>query len=341
MKKPFRRKSIFSPSPAAMVLSYLVLGIWALVVLFPLYWYVVTSIKLPIQVIEGPFYMPFVDFQPSSHAWRYIFTDLRNDTLRPYFNTVVISLISSTLALLIGMAAAYGLLRFNYRPRLVAILMFIGCIVLVIVAIGFGMPWKLALIVGIVLFIILLQTIGRRFKRSLGNNDIAFWMISTRILPPVVIVIPMYILFQRVGLLDTKTALIITYIAVSLPIVVWLMRDYFSSIPIELEESATVDGASRYRIFLSIVLPLSAPGLVATFLLILVFNWNEYLLALFLASSRAQTLPLTVAAQNATRGPQWWYMSVLILIMIIPVIAMAIVLERYIARGLLVGAIKE
>ena len=285
--------------------------------------------------------MPFVDFQPSLHAWRYIFTDLRNDTLRPYFNTVVISLISSTLALLIGMAAAYGLLRFNYRPRLVAILMFIGCIVLVIVAIVFGMPWKLALIAGIVLFIILLQTIGRRFKRSLGNNDIAFWMISTRILPPVVIVIPMYILFQRVGLLDTKTALIITYIAVSLPIVVWLMRDYFSSIPIELEESATVDGASRYRIFLSIVLPLSASGLVATFLLILVFNWNEYLLALFLTSSRAQTLPLTVAAQNATRGPQWWYMSVLILIMIIPVIAMAIVLERYIARGLLVGAIKE
>jgi len=341
MKKPFQRKSIFSPSPAAMVLSYLVLGIWALVVLFPLYWYVVTSIKLPIQVIEGPFYMPFVDFQPSSHAWRYIFTDLRNDTLRPYFNTVVISLISSTLALLIGMAAAYGLMRFNYRPRLVAILMFIGCIVLVIVAISFGMPWKLALIAGIILFIILLQTIGRRFKRSLGNNDIAFWMISTRILPPVVIVIPMYILFQRVGLLDTKTALIITYLAVSLPIVVWLMRDYFSSIPIELEESATVDGASRYRIFLYIVLPLSAPGLVATFLLILVFNWNEYLLALFLTSSRAQTLPLTVAAQNATRGPQWWYMSVLILIMIIPVIAMAIVLERYIARGLLVGAIKE
>lgn len=76
--------------------------------LFPLYWYVVTSIKLPIQVIEGPFYMPFFDFQPSLHAWRYIFTGLRNDTLRPYFNTVVISLISSTLSLLIGMAAAYA-----------------------------------------------------------------------------------------------------------------------------------------------------------------------------------------------------------------------------------------
>jgi multiple sugar transport system permease protein len=118
------------------------------------------------------------------------------------------------------------------------------------------------------------------------------------------------------------------------------MRDYFLSIPIELEECAAIDGASRYRIFWSIVLPLSMPGLVATFLFVLVLAWNEYLLALFLTSANAQTLPLTVAAQNATRGPQWWYMSVLILIMIIPVIALAIVLERYIARGLLIGAIK-
>jgi multiple sugar transport system permease protein len=82
------------------------------------------------------------------------------------------------------------------------------------------------------------------------------------------------------------------------------------------------------------------PGLVATFLFVLVFAWNEYLLALFLSSANAQTMPLTVAAQNATRGPQWWYMSVLILIMILPVIGMAIALERYIARGLLVGAVR-
>jgi len=340
MKGLFRRKSTISPSPAAMVLMYLALGIWTLVVLFPLYWLVVTSIKLPIQVIEGPFYLPYVDFQPSLHAWHYIFFDLRNDTLRPYFNTIVVSLTSSTLTLLLGTAAAYGLLRFHYRPRVGAILMFIGCVVLVIVAVNFGMPWQLAVIAGIALLIVLLQTIGRRFKRSLGNNDIAFWIISTRMLPPVAVVVPIYVLFQKLGLLDTLTALIITYLAVNLPIVVWLMRDYFMNIPIELEECATVDGASRYRIFWSIVLPLSVPGLVATFLFVLVFTWNEYLLALFLSSAKAQTLPLIVAAQNATRGPQWWYMSVLILIMIIPVIAMAIVLERYIARGLLVGAIK-
>ena len=118
------------------------------------------------------------------------------------------------------------------------------------------------------------------------------------------------------------------------------VRDYFRNISTELEESAAIDGASPYRILWSIVLPLSTPGLAATFLLVLVFSWNEYLFALFLSSANAQTLPLTIAAQNATRGPQWWYMSVLILIMITPVIAMAIALERYIARGLLVGALK-
>ena len=145
---------------------------------------------------------------------------------------------------------------------------------------------------------------------------------------------------QHLGLLDTWQALIITYVATNLPIVVWLMRDYFSTIPVELEESAAVDGASPYRIFRSIVLPVSTPGLVATFLFVLVFAWNEYLIALFLSSARAQTLPLTVAAQNATRGPQWWAMSVLIIIMIAPVVVMAVALERYITRGILVGALK-
>jgi multiple sugar transport system permease protein len=230
--------------------------------------------------------------------------------------------------------------RFNYRPRLGIIGLFLGCLALAVVAVNLGVPWQIAVVVALVLFFLLAQTIGRRFQRGLGNNDIAFWMISQRILPPVAVVIPVYILFQQLKLLDTRTALIVTYLAVNLPIVVWLLRDYFQSIPIELEESAMIDGASRLRIFWTIVVPLSVPGLVATFLFVLVFAWNEYLLALFLSSANAQTMPLTVAAQNATRGPQWWYMSVLILIMIAPVVVLAIVLERFIARGLLVGAVK-
>ncbi|RME74115.1 MAG: carbohydrate ABC transporter permease [Chloroflexi bacterium] len=324
-----------------MAVSYLLLAIWAFVVLFPIYWLVVTSFKLPIDVNTGPYYIPFVDYKPSLHAWEYILVgDLSNDTLRTYVNTAVVAPTSALLSLLLGTAAAYALVRFEFHPRLGNIVAFIIITLLVVGAIFVGVNATLAIVVGIIVFFIVMATIGRRFQRSLGNDDIAFWMISQRILPPVAVVIPIYVFFQRLDLLDTWTALISTYVATNLPIVIWLMRDYFQTIPIELEECAAIDGASRYRTFWSIVLPLSLPGLVATFLFVLVFAWNEYLLALFLSAGDSQTLPILIAAQNATRGPQWWYMSVLILIMILPVIIMAIILERYIARGLLVGAVK-
>jgi len=261
--------------------------------------------------------------------------------VRPYKNTVIVALLSSVIATIIGSMAAYALVRITYRPKLGNIFGFIGCVILAILAvIAFGVPYQVALVTALLLFAILLFTAGKRFKRHLGNNDISFWMVSQRILPPVTVVLPIYVLYQHLGLLDTRTALVMTYVAVNVPIVVWLMRDFFQSIPLELEESAMIDGATRYRIFWSIVLPLSAPGLVATFILVLIFAWNEYLLSLFLSNANAQTMPLLIAAQNATRGPQWWYMSVLIIVMILPVTAMAVLLERYITRGLLIGAVK-
>jgi len=323
-----------------MLISYLVLFAWAFVVLFPLYWLAVTSLKTPLDVNDGPFYIPWRDFQPNLDNWHYIFVDLGPDTFRPYINTVVVGLTSTTVTVILGSMAAYGLVRMRYRVSFGAIASFAAGVALAVVVILAHVPWHLGAVAGFALFLLLLNTVARRIKRGVGNDDIAFWMISQRMLPPVAVVIPIYIFFQQLELLDTWGALIIAYVASHLPIVVWLMRDYFQSIPVELEESAAIDGASPYRIFRSIVLPLSIPGLVATFLFVLVFAWNEYLIALFLTSANAQTLPLTVAAQNATRGPQWWYMSVLILIMIGPVIAMAIALERFIARGLLVGAVK-
>jgi multiple sugar transport system permease protein len=337
---PLRRRSVKDLPPAGKLAAYLVLCGWAVVVLFPLYWLVITSFKLPIQVNSGPVYLPFVDFQPSLDAWRYIFVDLRSDTFRPYVNTVVVALGSSTLALALGSAAAYALIRFPYKPRVGVIALLAGCLVLAAVAVGVGMPPAAAVVAAGATFAVLAATVGRRFRRTLSNRDLAFWVISQRILPPVAVVIPIYVLFQQLRLLDTRTALVITYAATNLPIVVWLMRDYFAKLPWELEEAAVVDGASAFRVFRSVTLPLSVPGLVATFLIVLVFAWNEYLLALFLSSADAQTMPLTVAAQNATRGPQWWYMSVLIQLMILPVIALAVALERVISRGLLVGAVK-
>jgi multiple sugar transport system permease protein len=318
-----------------MALSYMILLAWAFLVLFPLYWLFVTSFKTPGAVDGGPFYVPFLDFKPTLDNWQYILVgDLANDTKRNYLNTIVVALTSSALALSLGAAAAYALDRFIYGRRFGTIISAIAAVLLLVVFLALGVPVPVTIAVGIAIFGLLWLNLAR------GSDAIAFWMIAQRMLPPVAVVIPIYVMFQKLSLLDTWPALIVTYVAANLPIVVWLMRDYFQSIPRELEECAAIDGASRYRTFWSIVLPLSVPGLVATFLFVLVFAWNEYLLALFLTTAKAQTLPLTVAAQNNTRGPQWWYMSVLILIMIIPVIAMAIALERYMAKGLLVGAVK-
>lgn len=327
-------------SPLQILVIYVSLIIAAVFVLFPLYWLVVTSLKTPIEVFNGPFYLPFIDYKPSLHAWNYVFTVLWPDLKRAYANTATVALASAAITLLLGAFAAYGLTRFEYRPRLGAIGLFLACLVLGVFVAIFGAPLIVSVAVPLVLFFLGLQTIGRRFRAALKNEDVAFWMISTRILPPIVVVIPIYLFFQQLGLLDTRTALIISYTAVNLPIAVWLMRDYFMGIPLELEESAQVDGASRYRIFFSIVLPLAIPGFVATFLLMLVFAWNEYLLALFLSKANAQTMPLLVAAMNGTRGTEWWYMSVIILVMILPVMLAAVILERYIEHGLLVGAVK-
>lgn len=337
----FETKQLGEMAPATKIVVYGLLGLWTLIVLFPLYWVVVTSLKLPIDVSNGPVYLPFVDYWPSLHAWKYIFVDIGRDTFRPYLNSVIVAVASTCLAMAIGSLAAYGLSRFSFRPRLVTVIVFIlGIAGAIVIVARFGVDWRLAVAAALALIIIASRALQKAPSPHLSNSDVLFWMISQRILPPVVAAIPIYVMFQQLGMLDTHAALIVTYTTVNLPIVVWLMHDFFVSIPRDLEESAELDGASRIRIFVEIILPLALPGLIATALLVLILAWNEYLLALFLSTARAQTIPLLVSAQNATRGPQWWYMSVLIIIMILPVILLTLVLQRFIAKGLLLGAVK-
>ncbi len=118
------------------------------------------------------------------------------------------------------------------------------------------------------------------------------------------------------------------------------MRDFFNGLPIDLEESARVDGATRLQTFVRIVLPLSAPGLVTAALFSFVFAWNEYLFALMLTNINAITMPVYIAGQNSTRGTEWWYISALTLLAVAPVMLIGLFLQRYIARGLIAGALK-
>ncbi len=338
-RRLFEPASIDSQAPVARVVTYALLFLWTLIVLVPLYWVLITSFKGPGEVDNGPFYLPFVDFAPSLHAWNFMLVE--NPTLGPYLNSVVVAVSSTLLAVLIGSLAAYALVRIRFQVKLAAIAVFLILLAAVIAAVAtFGVKWQVAVSVAVALFGIALFTLVGRTKAAVGNTDIEFWIISNRIMPPIVAVLPIYVMFQQLRLLDTQVALIATYTAVNLPIVVWLTRDFFAGIPLDLEESAEIDGASKFRVFFTIALPLVRSGLVATFLLVLILAWNEYLIALFLSNVEAQTMPVLVSAQNTTRGPQWWNMSVLIVVMIAPVVVISSLLQKHIARGLLVGAVK-
>ncbi|RWO00233.1 carbohydrate ABC transporter permease [Mesorhizobium sp.] len=338
-RRLFEPASIDSQAPVARVVTYVLLFLWTLVVVLPLYWVFITSFKGPGEVDNGPFYLPFVDFAPSLQAWDFML--VQNYTLRPYMNSVVVAVASTLLAVLIGSLAAYALVRIRFQVKLAAVAIFLILLTAIIVAVAtFGVRWEIAIVVAAALFVIALFTLVGRTKLAVGNSDIEFWIISNRIMPPIVAVLPIYVMFQQMRLLDTRVALIATYTAINLPIVVWLTRDFFAGIPLDLEESAQIDGASKFRVFFTIALPLVRSGLVATFLLVLILAWNEYLLALFLSNADAQTMPVLVSAQNTTRGPQWWNMSVLITVMIAPVIIISSILQKHIARGLLVGAVK-
>jgi multiple sugar transport system permease protein len=126
----------------------------------------------------------------------------------------------------------------------------------------------------------------------------------------------------------------------NIPFAVWIMRDFFNGLPTDLEDSARVDGANRWTAFVRIVLPLSAPGLVSVAILSFIFSWNEYLYALMLTNAAAVTLPPYIAAQNTQRGVEWWYISALAITAIVPVIVVGLLLERFITRGLVAGALK-
>ena len=172
------------------------------------------------------------------------------------------------------------------------------------------------------------------------NPDISFFFLSQLILPPVVLALPFLVVYKDLALLDTRIGLILLYTLTVLPIVIWIMRDQFGSIPIELEEAALVDGLSIWGAFLTIVLPIALPGMVAAFILSLVLTWNEYFFAALLTSTNAVTLPVMVASQTGSQGISWWSMAALSFAAILPLIVIGVALERYIIKGMAAGAVK-
>ena len=176
-----------------------------------------------------------------------------------------------------------------------------------------------------------------RFK---GADDIAFWILSVRMMPPVAAIIPIYIIMRNLRLLDTPWSLVITYLTFNLPFAVWMMRSFFREIPREIEESALVDGCSIFRSFRSIALPLVAPGLAATGILTFIFSWNEFLFALILTGSKAVTLPVGITGYMKETGINWGYMTAGGALALVPVILFTILAQKHLVKGLTMGALK-
>jgi multiple sugar transport system permease protein len=178
-----------------------------------------------------------------------------------------------------------------------------------------------------------------RFERW-KNRDITMWFLSQRFLPPMVTVIPFFIVMQTFGLLDTQLALILTNATFTMPFGVLIMRDVFKELPVEMEESAWVDGASFLQTFWHIALPLAAPAAAAAAVICFAFSWNEFLFALILTSKNALPITVIIAGVEHTQGIQFWFVATRLLFAIIPPTLLALTAQRYIVRGLTLGAVK-
>ena len=279
---------------------YAALIAWAFVSLFPIYWTITTSFKVAKDVQLGHL-VPWADFQPNWLGWRGL--GLSPDTLGGTSTVRNEFLLRFTNSIIMGLGAS-------------ALAVILGSLA------AYGLS---------------------RFSYKflwMRNKDISFFFLSQLILPPVVLALPFLVLYKELALLDTHFGLIMLYTLTVLPIVIWIMKDQFDTIPTELDEAAQVDGLGPWGTFLRIIMPIALPGMVAAFILSLILCWNEYFFAALLTSTDAKTLPVLVASQTGSQGINWWSMAAVSTAAIAPLVVIGIVLERYIIKGLTAGSVK-
>ena len=267
-------------------LRYLVAAVFTGFCLFPFYVIVTTALKTETNIFAWP---PVWIFKPTLQSfYNALFVFGGRGAISYLVNSIVISAVSTFLAVVLGAMAAYGLARFSFA----------------------------------------------------GNRQLAFWILSTRFAPPVAFVVPIYIMVQRAGLLDSHIALILIYTAMNLSLVVWILRGFFAEIPIEIEEAALVDGYSRLQIFWRVALPLVRPGIVSMAILSAIFSWNEFLYAMVLTQSRAATLPVYLAGFSSSMGLAWGEYMAVGTMAVLPILVFTFALQKHLVRGLTFGAVK-
>jgi len=282
------------------IVIYGILLLWTFICLFPIYWTATTSFKTAASVTQG-LLIPWIDFEPSWKGWRNL--GFSPDTIFVESNP-----------------------REEFLARFFNTAFISASASALAVILGSFAAYGLS-----------------RFNYKFGfmrNPEISFFFLSQLILPPVVLALPVLVLYRELDLLDTHIGMILIYTLTVLPIVIWIMRDQFNAVPIELEEAALVDGASVWMSFFKIVLPIVLPGIASAFILCLILCWNEYFLAALITSTDAKTMPVMVASQISSQSIKWWNMAAISAALCLPLIIVAIFLERYIVKGMAAGAIK-
>jgi multiple sugar transport system permease protein len=172
------------------------------------------------------------------------------------------------------------------------------------------------------------------------RDDLLLFVLATRMAPPVALAIPFYLIYARVGLLDTYAGLIVAYLSFNLSFYVWVLWSFCRELPVELEEAARADGYPRAYVLVQVVLPLLRPGIIATAVLCFIFAWNEFLYAFLLGGNAVQTLPVAVPKLITSQGVKWGELSVVGIVALLPVLLVVFLLQRHIVRGLTMGAVK-
>jgi multiple sugar transport system permease protein len=309
--------SVVQPSPFTKRFAAAIVVLYAIVSMVPLVWIVLTGFKTPTDSISYP---PKVLFQPSLEGYVNLFTTRTRQTpafiaTLPPADTWYDRLVRSRNMVIAGPS--------KYVPR------FINSLV-----IGFGSTF-LAVLLGT------LAAYGfSRFKVPL-KDDLLFFILSTRMMPPIAVAIPIYLMYRELGLTDTKLGMILLYTAVNISLAVWLLKGFIDEIPREYEEAAMIDGYTRLQAFRKVVLPQAATGIAATAIFCLIFAWNEYAFAVLLTSGTAQTTPPFIPFIIGEGGQDWPAVAAGTTIFLIPIVAFTILLRKHLLRGITFGAVRR
>ena len=306
---------------AGAVRALVVLAI-ALIMLIPLFVMIITAFKTRSDVVASP---PLVVFKPTLEGFMFLFTDraVVAPTRMEEFQQRMQS----------GQMNIFEQLAFENGQEITGPSPYVKRILNSIIIAG------LSTIFSVVLGVLS----GYAFSRfnMPGKDDLLFFILSTRMLPAVVVTIPLFLMYRQLALYDTQLGLILLYTVFNLSFSVWLMKGFIDEIPREYEEAALVDGYSRFRTFIKIVLPQAATGIAATAVFCLIFAWNEYAFSLMLTSDKARTAPPGIATMLGRGGIEWSAIAAGSLGFLIPVVIVVFVLRKHLLRGVTFGAIRQ